>query len=175
MMSVYQAAEAFQKVEKGEAIIVDVRTAGEYLREHIEGAKILPLGTLSADKLQEIGDKEIILCCATGNRSGQALEQALTEGHQSVSHIDGGIGAWRRAGLPVKENKSAPLPIMRQVQIIVGGGVLVGTLLALFVNPAFIYLALAMGAGLFLAGVTGFCGLARALALLPYNKVDLPS
>jgi hypothetical protein len=67
-------------------------------------------------------------------------------------------------------NQKAPLEIMRQVQIAAGLLVLTGVGLGLGVNPLFFALAALVGAGLTLAGATGFCGMARLLALAPWNR-----
>jgi hypothetical protein len=60
--------------------------------------------------------------------------------------------------------------MQRQVMIAAGLLVLAATLLSLFVAPAWIALSIFVGAGLTFAGVTGFCGMARLLALMPWNR-----
>lgn len=85
--------------------------------------------------------------------------------------LDGGVDAWIAAGLPVLEDRRAPLEIMRQVQITAGSLVVAGVALGVLVHPAFYALAGVVGAGLTFAGVTGFCGMARLLALAPWNRV----
>jgi hypothetical protein len=74
------------------------------------------------------------------------------------------------AGLPVDRSPGGGLPLMRQVQIIVGFLAATGGLLALTVNKFFALLPLVVGTGLFIAGLTGFCGLALLLAKMPWNK-----
>jgi len=63
-----------------------------------------------------------------------------------------------------------PLEIMRQVQIVAGGLVLLGVALGVWVAPAFLGLSAVVGAGLAFAGVSGWCGMARLLALMPWNR-----
>jgi rhodanese-related sulfurtransferase len=55
------------------AVIVDVRTPGEYQGGHIKGSKNIPLNVLS-EKMEEIKkwNKPVISCCASGMRSAQA-------------------------------------------------------------------------------------------------------
>jgi rhodanese-related sulfurtransferase len=60
--------------------------------------------------------------------------------------------------------------MMRQVQIGAGSLVLLGVLLGLLVHPGFLAIAAFAGAGLTLAGATGFCGMARLLAVAPWNR-----
>ena len=84
--------------------------------------------------------------------------------------LEGGIDAWKRAGLPVLTDRRQPLEIMRQVQIAAGGLVLLGVALGIWVAPAFLGLSAFVGAGLVFAGVSGWCGMARLLALMPWNR-----
>jgi rhodanese-related sulfurtransferase len=93
--------------------------------------------------------------------------------HVPLSDLEGGIPAWQQAGLPVQKLKNAPLPLMRQVQITAGSLVLLGLILSTMVAPAWILLSWFVGAGLVFAGVSGFCGMARLLAVMPWNRVSL--
>ncbi len=92
------------------------------------------------------------------------------EGFEIVSQ-DGGIEAWRAAGLPVRAGASAPrLSIMRQVQLVVGLGVLAGTAAGYFVDARLLVVPAFLGAGLAFAGATGTCGLAVLLGRMPWNR-----
>ena len=53
--------------------IIDVRTQAEFIGGHVEGSINIPLQEIPV-RIQEIKnlDQPIILCCASGNRSGQA-------------------------------------------------------------------------------------------------------
>jgi hypothetical protein len=86
--------------------------------------------------------------------------------------LEGGIDAWKKAGMPVEQNRSQPIEIMRQVQIVVGFVSAVGAALALAVHPWFALISLLTGGGLLFAGLTGFCGLALVLAKMPWNKTS---
>jgi rhodanese-related sulfurtransferase len=70
----------------------------------------------------------------------------------------------------VVDDRRAPLPMMRQVQIAAGSLVLAGVLLGALVAPAFYGIAGFVGAGLVFAGMTGFCGMANILGLMPWNR-----
>ncbi len=56
------------------------------------------------------------------------------------------------------------------MQIVAGSLVVLGTLLGVTVAPGFYALSAFVGAGLVFAGVTGFCGMERILALMPWNR-----
>lgn len=84
--------------------------------------------------------------------------------------LDGGLDAWKRAGLAVKQKAGAPIELMRQVQIVIGLLVLAGLALTLTVHPYFIAIPAFMGAGLTFAGISGWCGMAKLVALAPWNR-----
>lgn len=149
------------------ARLIDVRGGDEFARRHVAGAENLPLDRLPATL--GAGEGQIIFTCRSGQRTAmhQARLAALAPG---AGVLAGGVDGWAAAGLPLVENRAAPLEIMRQVQIVAGALVLAGVLLGWLVAPALAGLAAFVGAGLLLAGATGFCGMARLLAWLPWNR-----
>jgi len=153
-------------LDRDQAILIDVREPDEYAREHLAGARLMPLSRFERTALPAADGKAVVLQCNSGNRSRQLAEQMGGEWH----HLDGGIQAWKRAGLPVETDRHAPLPIMRQVQIAAGSLVVLGQVLAWLVAPAFGLLSAFVGAGLIFAGITGTCGMAKLLGRLPYNR-----
>lgn len=70
----------------------------------------------------------------------------------------------------MNEDRKAPLEMMRQVQIAAGLLVFVGVFLGFIVHPGFFGLSAFVGAGLTFAGATGFCGMARVLQAMPWNR-----
>jgi hypothetical protein len=70
----------------------------------------------------------------------------------------------------VAEDRRQPLELMRQVQIAAGSLVVLGVALGAMVHPGFFALSGFVGAGLVFAGVTGTCGLARVLRMMPWNR-----
>lgn len=156
-------------LERGKAIVVDVREPAEHARECIPEAVLMPLSAFKPDQVAAIG-KRVVLCCASGMRSQQAAKALLAAGHTDVAHLKGGLSSWKQAGLPTKVDRKAPLPLMRQVQIIAGSLVLLGVVLGYAASPLWLLLSGFVGAGLLCAGVTGHCGMATMLAKLPYNR-----
>ncbi len=161
-----------QALERNEAVLVDVREPGEFAREHIAGARSLPLSAFEVSALPR--DRRIVLCCQSGARSTRALAQLQAAGFSDVAHLDGGLAAWKAAHLTTAIDLAQPVSINRQVQVIAGALALAGALLAWLVSPAFIALAGFVGAGLLFAGITGICMMARLLARLPYNRPRTP-
>jgi rhodanese-related sulfurtransferase len=149
--------------------MLDVRTALEFEGEHIDGARNIPLEELEARLGEVPSDPEVLVICRTGIRAAIAAASMVREGRR-VGVLDGGMQAWRRASLPVREGRRR-LAVDRQVQLIAGTMVLAGMGLGTFVNPWFFILPAFIGAGLTFAGATGTCGLAHALAKMPWNRV----
>lgn len=154
------------------AILVDIREADERAREYIADASHLPLSRLDEADLSMHRGKPVIFHCRSGMRtaSNAARLAAKLDGSREAFIVDGGLDAWRKAGLPVVTDRRQPLELQRQVQIGAGGMALLGTLLGLLVSPWFFAVPLFVGAGLLTAGVTGFCGMARLLMHMPWNR-----
>jgi len=151
--------------------LVDVREPLEFVGERIADAHSIPLSRFSPSQLPQSPNKTVVLYCQSGNRSGNALQQLQAAGVNDVIHLQGGLSAWKQAGLPTVKAQNAPISIMRQVQIIAGSLVLTGTLLGVFVAPGFLFLSGFVGAGLLFAGVSGTCMMANLLGKLPYNQI----
>ena len=160
-----------QWIEKGEAVLVDVREPAEHQSENIEGATLVPLGTVSKAALPDCQGKKLVVYCRKGGRGGSACEKLLAEDPSlTLYNLEGGISAWEGAGFATCQLGKACLPLDRQVQLTIGMSVLVGSLLAYFVDPRFTLLTGFFGAGLTFAGLTGFCGLALLMAKMPWNQ-----
>jgi len=83
-------------------VILDVREQWEYDEGHIPGVTLIPMGEVPS-RLDEIPtDKEIIVTCRTGNRSGQVADYLRQQGYDNVHNMLGGIVAWEEAGLSVE-------------------------------------------------------------------------
>ena len=157
------------------AIIIDVRESDEFEAEHIEGSMHIPLGEFSKRApalFKLLSCKSVVLMCRSGKRASLAKSQVsgLISGVDLVVY-EGGILAWKSQGKPTKATRKRHFPIMRQVQLVAGSLVLIGSVLAWWVNPVFILLSGFVGAGLTFAGATGFCGMAVLLAKMPWNTV----
>jgi rhodanese-related sulfurtransferase len=157
-------------LQRGEAVLIDVREADEHARERIAGVRLAPLSRFDPQAFSNERGKIAVFHCSSGNRTAQAASRLLGAGFADAYQLAGGIQGWKRAGLPVLADRTAPLPIMRQVQIVAGSLVLLGVVLAVLVSPWFMALSAFVGAGLIVAGVTGFCGMANLLLHMPWNR-----
>jgi len=163
------AARAAAMLRAGDALLVDIREGDERARLHVPGSAHLPLSRLDDTALAARPGQAVIFHCASGARTAQnaaRLGARVADGFI----VEGGIDALRRAGVAVTDNRRAPLPLMRQVQIAAGGLVLAGVALGALVAPGFYGVPAFVGAGLVFAGTTGFCGMANVLALMPWNR-----
>jgi rhodanese-related sulfurtransferase len=116
-------------------------------------------------------DDVLIFHCRSGARTKDNATRLFAASQNCETYIlEGGLDAWRKAGLPVTIDRSQPIDIMRQVQIVAGSLVLLGIVLGVLVAPGFYVLSGFVGAGLIFAGTTGFCGMARFLAFMPWNR-----
>lgn len=81
-------------------LVLDVRTPEEFRQGHIDGAILIPLDELSR-RMQEVPtDREILVICRSGARSGVATAQLRSAGYNAFN-ISGGLMSWVRSGLPV--------------------------------------------------------------------------
>lgn len=157
-------------MDKGEALLVDVREPSEHAGERILGARLVPLSGFNPAQVPQESGKKVVLHCLTGTRSTQAGRKLLAAGFARVYNLKGGLQAWKGAGYATEYNSDAPISIQRQVQIVTGALVLLGTVLGTAVSPWFLLLSGFVGAGLMFAGITNTCGMAVLLAKLPYNR-----
>jgi rhodanese-related sulfurtransferase len=84
------------------ALVIDVREPEEFAAEHIAGAVNLPLSSFDPARLPAADGKTVILQCAGGKRSGMALDRCAEAQAAIDTHLAGGLGAWKSAGLPVE-------------------------------------------------------------------------
>lgn len=168
-----QIAPAELAANSEEKVLLDVRSPIEFETEHIDNSLNIPLDELEA-RFEEVPRKgRLVVICRSGKRAERGAYTLLGRGFQPKV-LEGGMVAWRKAGLPIKEGKKM-LAIERQIQLVVGVGVLTGVLMGLFVNPWFLVIPGFFGAGLTFAGLTGTCALGIMLGKAPWNRIETSS
>jgi rhodanese-related sulfurtransferase len=97
--------EATQLMNRSEALVIDLRTADEFARGHVLGAKNVPLADLErrAGELDKHKAKPVIVYSADANRAAGAVGLLRKHGFANVHNLAGGFGAWQQAGLPVEK------------------------------------------------------------------------
>jgi len=169
-MKTISPARAAELVRKG-AVLIDIRESDEHARERIPGARHHALSRIDAENPARAGDDVLVFHCRSGARTrGNAARLSAVTKTCETYILEGGLDAWKKAGLPVTLDRSQPIDIIRQVQIAAGSLVLLGVVLGTLAAPGFYALSGFVGAGLLFAGSTGFCGMAHLLALMPWNR-----
>lgn len=87
------------------ATVLFVDTSRDFARGHVPSARWAPRGWLEwqvADFVPSTGDR-VVVTCGDGRQSLLAAATLLEMGYSKVSALDGGMIAWRAAGLPVEE------------------------------------------------------------------------
>ena len=162
--------EVADRLNRGDAILIDIREPNEHARENISGAVLFPASALDQSRITIEAGKHAIFHCRTGMRTQSNCANLAAHVDGEVFVLEGGLDAWRAAGLPVNEDKSQPLDISRQTSIAAGTLTLTGAILGAVVHPAFYGLAAFVGAGLLLQGLSGWCGMAIILNAMPWNR-----
>jgi rhodanese-related sulfurtransferase len=157
---------------EGACCLVDVREPGEHAAERIASARLMPLSALSLEGLDPAA--KLVFHCKAGKRSAQAAQQAAAQLGGQVYTLTGGIDAWKSAGLQTLSGGGPRISVMRQTQMVIGLLLLAGVALAALISPWWLILPGCLGAGLTFAGATGHCGLALALAAMPWNRTSSP-
>lgn len=95
-----QASELIQNINP---LVLDVRTDAEFKSGHLENAVLIPVQQLQA-RLKEIEaykDQDILIYCATGNRSTVASKIMIDSGFTRIYNMRYGIYQWARDNFPV--------------------------------------------------------------------------
>ena len=100
-----------RELDGGNATLIDIREAEELTQNgKIGGSHHAPRGmlefyadsTLPYHRKEFDKNKRIILHCASGGRSALAASTLKQMGYENVAHLDGGMKAWKEAGLPTE-------------------------------------------------------------------------
>jgi rhodanese-related sulfurtransferase len=178
-------AKNLLSVDPKKAVFLDVRTAMEhsekrlkYPHQHIVIDKANPENFAQQCSIDK--DAEIYVLCRGGGRAKIAAYQLASQGYTNVSVVEGGIIACEDCGLEIEGSEiqkpsycasfKISIPLERQVRIVAGLFVFIGSVLALIFSPSFALIPLFVGAGLVFAGLTDQCAMALVLTKAPWNK-----
>jgi len=99
-LAVYTPEEVNEGLERGEILLIDVRTPQEFAWEHIKGALLSPMAGFDPADLPADTERRIVFHCGSGVRSKVVSEKCLEAGWETVSHMAGGMAGWKKARLP---------------------------------------------------------------------------
>jgi rhodanese-related sulfurtransferase len=92
-----------RKISSEKYVLVDVRTAEEFIDGHIEGAlNIDYFSATFSDDISKVGfEIPVLLYCRSGNRSSKAMKIMNELGFKKVYNLEGGIQGWISENNPV--------------------------------------------------------------------------
>lgn len=94
--------EASEKLDSTDVQWVDVREPDEYKMFRIPGTTLIPMDDV-LERLDELEpDKELIVVCFSGARSGEVTAQLRQRGFNRAYNLKGGMVAWAKANLPIE-------------------------------------------------------------------------
>lgn len=149
--------------------LIDVREYPEFAAGHIEGAELVPLGTVDKDSETWDRSQPLTLVCRTGRRAEQARRTLAAKGFQSLNVLEGGVEVWKSGGKALTVAANTPWSMERQVRVAAGSFVLASFGLGLLTSRKVFAGAALVGAGLVYAGVSDNCMMASVLGRLPWN------
>ena len=97
--------DALRKADTNSTVVLDVRTKKEYREGHIPGSVMIDF--TEDDFEQQVAkldkDKTYLVHCASGGRSARACKKMEQLGFKKLYNLEGGMGAWEKAGKPVQK------------------------------------------------------------------------
>jgi rhodanese-related sulfurtransferase len=96
------------QVNRHNAIVVDIRAEADFAKGHITGARHLTLNDIEKQQLAGLEKHKaepIIIVCQAGMSAQKAAANLLKQGFTTVSVLQGGMGSWTGASLPVVKTK----------------------------------------------------------------------
>jgi rhodanese-related sulfurtransferase len=101
-------AQLTDLINRENALVVDLRGLGDFEKGHIIGSKHLLPSQVDPDGklLAKARETPVVLVCAVGVTASATAQKLVKAGFKKVSVLDGGIGAWTGASLPLAKGKA---------------------------------------------------------------------
>lgn len=106
-------SELAARLQQGTVTLIDVREPHEHADERIDGALLMPLSSFDPAAVPQDPARPVVFHCARGGRSANALALCQQAGLKLHTHLAGGLGAWKSAGLPTRRQEAPPGLITR--------------------------------------------------------------
>lgn len=99
--------EATLRINREDAVVIDVRDLGDFERGHLPNARNLPLADLArrASELEKFRDRPLIVYCDGGSRTATAIATLKKAGFEKLYKLRGGLFEWEKAGQPITRGK----------------------------------------------------------------------
>ncbi|QCO66737.1 rhodanese-like domain-containing protein [Luteimonas yindakuii] len=100
-------AELTALVNRDNALVVDLRPSGDFEKGHIPGSKNVQMSQFDPENKQLAAARAlpVVLVCKTGQTANTAAKRLKKAGFEHVYVLEGGIGAWQQADLPLKRGR----------------------------------------------------------------------
>ena len=100
-------AQLTELINREDALVLDLRGQGDFEKGHIIGAKhVLPSQIEPEGKLlAKAKESPVVLVDAAGITASAAAEKLVKAGFKRIGVLDGGIGSWQSAGLPLAKGR----------------------------------------------------------------------
>lgn len=97
--------QAVLLINHEDALVIDVREPAEYVEGHVPDSRNIPMSQLESriSEFEKYKDRPLVLVCRSGARSASACSRLVKLGFTKVNNLDGGVGDWSQAGLPLKK------------------------------------------------------------------------
>lgn len=97
-----------QLINRDNALLVDVSSIADFEKGHIPGAKHVAMSQFDPEskELAKVRDLPVAVVCKNGQTSAQAAQRLKKAGFSKVFWLEGGIGAWIEAQMPLAKGRA---------------------------------------------------------------------
>jgi rhodanese-related sulfurtransferase len=101
-------AQLTHLINRENALVIDVSPINDYEKGHIVGSKHVAMSQLDPESklLAKVKELPLAVVCRNGMGSAQAAKRLAKAGFKNVNLLDGGIGAWQSADLPLARGRA---------------------------------------------------------------------
>ena len=94
-------------INRDNALVVDLRPQADFEKGHIAGARNVQMSQFDPENKQLAAARSlpVVLVCKTGQTAAGAAQRLRRAGFERVYVLDGGIGAWQQADLPLAKGR----------------------------------------------------------------------
>jgi rhodanese-related sulfurtransferase len=97
------SAEATQLINRRNAAVIDLRPAADFAAGHLPAARSIDPAELATRLAQTVKNKKtpLLFVCQDGRQSQKAIKLAVEAGYAEAHGLQGGVAAWKQAGMPI--------------------------------------------------------------------------
>lgn len=94
-------------INREDALLVDLSASADFEKGHIPGARNVAPSQFDPESklLAKVRELPVVVTCRSGTASADAAKKLVKAGFKKVYWLDGGIGAWQQANLPLTKGR----------------------------------------------------------------------